>query len=154
RSRRFAPERASAPIEIETRRRSAAKPKRGIPGHAKTAVLPRQRSAQTDDRPVTRPSPGRNQTLSLRTRLRRLARVSGPVRIPEAEAAENRVLVVAAPAARWQLVELVDAAAAEHDLVRLDRGDEALDGLEDGTLPFLLAELLQAALADVVLERL
>src|SRR5579862_378035 len=65
--------------------------------------------------------------------LGRLARPGDPVRIPETEPAEKRVLVVAATAAGRQLVELVDTAAAEHDLVRLDGRDEPVDRVEDGT---------------------
>ena len=47
---------------------------------------------------------------------------------------------------------LFGLASAEHDIVRLHRGRELLDRLEDGCLPLLLAPLLPCASAHVVLE--
>src|SRR5438034_6785454 len=77
----------------------------------------------------------------------------GAVRVPEAEAAEEGVLVRAQANVGRQLAELRRIAAAEDDVVRLHRRAEALDRLDDRRAPFLLAEPLPRVLADVVLER-
>src|SRR5206468_10343887 len=72
---------------------------------------------------------------------------------PEAEPAEERVLVVSEAAVRRELVQLSGVAAAEHDVVRLQRVRQVLDRLEDRLPPALEAAVLEPALADVVLER-
>src|SRR5262249_57684582 len=47
--------------------------------------------------------------------------------LPEAKAPEKGACVVAGAAAWRQRIELVDVAAAEDDVLRLERGDEAGD---------------------------
>ena len=74
-------------------------------------------------------------------------------RVPEAKAAEERELVVPALRVRRQFVELLDAAAPDHDVVGLHRVSQQLDHLEHELAPLLLPPLLERALADVVLER-
>src|SRR5262249_1123260 len=72
---------------------------------------------------------------------------------PEAEAAEERVLVVPEPAVRRQLSEVGCVTAAEDDVLGQKCGGEVLDGLENRLLPVLVAMFLERVLADVVLER-
>src|SRR5439155_14715784 len=64
------------------------------------------------------------------------------------------VLVGAASTPRRELVQLVDPAAAEHDVVRLYRRGQPLDDREHRLPPLLRADAPAGPLADVVLERL
>src|SRR4029453_10637823 len=73
--------------------------------------------------------------------------------LPEAEAADERVVVAAEADIRGGLVELLRVAPAEHDVIRLDRGAEPFNGLHHGLTPFLLAESLEPTLSNIVLER-
>src|SRR5262249_10805424 len=80
------------------------------------------------------------------------ARPHRPRRVPpHAEAAFERIGVVANAAPRRQLFQVLDVPAAEHDVVGLERGDEALDHITDMLPPLLLAPLLQPAVTHVVL---
>src|SRR4051794_23316095 len=72
--------------------------------------------------------------------------------LPQAEAAEEGVLVVAQAAALRQCLQLLGIAAAEHDVVGDEGCLETADDIVDCFLPPLLAQPLQAADADVVLE--
>src|SRR6188472_595849 len=72
---------------------------------------------------------------------------------PEPEAAEERVLVRADPADGGELSDALGIPAAEHDVLRLERGDEPVDRLQHRLPPALLAKTVASPLADVVLER-
>src|SRR4030095_16689762 len=65
----------------------------------------------------------------------------------------ERVGVVAELSAGRQLLELLGVAASEHDVLGHQRAAQALDDLGDRLAPARLAEALQSAQADVVLER-
>src|SRR5437899_12863714 len=73
--------------------------------------------------------------------------------VPEAEAAEESVRVVAEPGSRWKLRELRRVSTADHDLVRLERCPEALEHVQHVLPPALLAVALEPPDADVILER-
>src|SRR5205814_10459726 len=76
-----------------------------------------------------------------------------PRAVPEAEAAEESVLVVAEPGSRWKLLELRRVSTADHDLVRLERCTEACDHVQHVLPPAPLAVALEPSDADVILER-
>src|SRR5262245_9503761 len=73
--------------------------------------------------------------------------------LPEAKASEKGVCVVAGAAAWRQRIELVDVAAAEDDVLRLERGDEASDDVLDVTPPLRQPMSFQSVQSDVRLER-
>src|SRR5579862_172110 len=77
-----------------------------------------------------------------------------PSRIPEAEASEEGVLVVAAPASLRELGKFVRPAASDHHFVGFEGGREPLHRLEHRLAPRLLAVLRERSFADVVLEGL
>src|SRR5262249_35033876 len=72
---------------------------------------------------------------------------------PEAKAPEKGACVVAGAAAWRQRIELVDVAAAEDDVLRLERGDEAGDDVLDVAPPLSEPVRLQRVKPDVLLER-
>src|SRR5258708_3869358 len=72
--------------------------------------------------------------------------------LPEAEAAQEGVFVVAQAAPLRQGLQFLGVAAAEHDVVGDEGGLETADDIVDRLLPPLLAQTLEAANADVVLE--
>src|SRR5207244_4276120 len=74
-----------------------------------------------------------------------------PRAVPEAEATEEGVLVVAEPGSRWKLLELRRVSTADHDLVRLERCTEACDHVQNVRPPALLASALEPSYADVIL---
>src|SRR5262249_13208327 len=78
---------------------------------------------------------------------------SPPGAVPEAEATEEGVRVVAEPGSRWELLELRGASTADHDLVRLERGTERRDDVQPGLPPALPAVALEPPDADIILER-
>src|SRR5262245_30465970 len=73
--------------------------------------------------------------------------------LPEAKAPEKGVCVVAGAAAWRQRLELVDIAAAEDDVLRLERGDEATDDVLDVASPLDEPVRLESLQSDVLLER-
>src|SRR5579864_7112162 len=72
---------------------------------------------------------------------------------PAAKRAQKRVVVRTQPRVRRQFAEPARVAAAEHDVVGLERGAEQLDSLADEPLPAPAAIALEPLLAEVVLER-
>jgi hypothetical protein len=73
---------------------------------------------------------------------------------PQAEAALERAVVVAAADVGRQIPDETDVAAPEHDVFGGDGGAETLGRVHHGGLPRFVAERLASALAAVVLERL
>src|SRR5262245_64008913 len=73
--------------------------------------------------------------------------------LPEAKASEKGVCVVAGAAAWRQRIELMDVAAAEDDVLRLERGDEASDDVLDVAPPLRQPTSFQSVQSDVRLER-
>src|SRR5581483_6251905 len=86
--------------------------------------------------------------------LRSFGNPRGRVLVPEEEAPAERILVRAEPHVLRQLVDELRVAAAEHDVVRLQRGRERGDRSDDILAPALLAAALEGGVADVFLERL
>src|SRR4029453_2907583 len=72
--------------------------------------------------------------------------------LPQAKTPEECVRVVAGAAARWQRVQLVDVAASEHDVLRLERGHQTTDDVLHIAPPLPEPVRLQSAQADVLLE--
>src|SRR6266545_7838411 len=72
--------------------------------------------------------------------------------LPQAKTPEEGVGVVAGPAAWRQPVELVDVAAPEDDVLRLERGDETTDDVLDVAPPLREAVGLQRGHSHVRLE--
>src|ERR1700694_590313 len=70
---------------------------------------------------------------------------------PETKSADERIGFVAFAATRRGLLQLVDVAASDHDVLWLEGGDQACDHVRDMSPPFLLAVPLQSATADIVL---
>ena len=90
-----------------------------------------------------------------RVRMQRLPRRGhGPLVGPDAEPAFEGAVVVAEPDAWRQLGEEAHVPAAEDDVLGRHGRAEQFRGLEDHSLPLRFAELAQAVLAGVVLERL
>ena len=71
--------------------------------------------------------------------------------LPHEESAPERIRVVAQPATGRQLLEYLSVAAAEHNIVGLERGDQSVNHVKNVLPPLFLASLLQSALADIVL---
>src|ERR1700742_2027122 len=90
----------------------------------------------------------------------RLARLGSPCLaslgqagiFPESEAADKGVGVLAQLALARTRVEFVGVAAADDDVVGLDRGRQALDDIVDVSCPFPFAVALQSGGADEILE--
>src|SRR5262245_20641371 len=99
-------------------------------------------SAQSPAGPlsVVRPRPGPYSRSRPRRRL-----------LPHPEPAQERVAVAAEPRAGRHAFEELDVSAAEHHVVHLERGAQALDHVLDAAPPLPAAPGLQPALADVVL---
>src|SRR5579863_3277316 len=76
-----------------------------------------------------------------------------PRRAPQLEAAEESVLVVAEPDVFRELLELAGIAAADHHIVRLERGHQPFDHLRHLVAPLLRSEALQSRGANIVLVR-
>src|SRR5262249_44110480 len=76
-----------------------------------------------------------------------------PRAVPEAEATNESVRVVAEPGSRWKVLELRRVPTADHDLVRLERCTKARDHVEHVLPPAPLAVPLEPPDADVILER-
>src|SRR5438132_2630997 len=74
------------------------------------------------------------------------------VGIPEPKAAEERIRVVAEAATGRELVELFSVAAAEYDVVGLERNRERGDDFVHVSTPALLAATLERGFTDVLLE--
>ena len=72
--------------------------------------------------------------------------------LPQAHAAAEGILVVAAAHAVRQLLQALGVAAAEHDVVGFEGVAQALDHVEHRLAPLAVAAALTPALADVVLE--
>src|SRR5689334_8804981 len=72
---------------------------------------------------------------------------------PHAEAAEKGIFIVAEPSAGGPAFELLDVAAAQHHGIHDERGAKTGGDILDVALPFVAADALQAALADVILKR-
>jgi hypothetical protein len=87
---------------------------------------------------------------------RSLQQASRPHRalLPQPEAALEGVAVGAAADFSRQFVDLVGVAAAEHDVIGLQRGEQALEHVIDLALPFFPAEALERGGADALLEGL
>src|SRR3989442_2350724 len=79
-------------------------------------------------------------------------RWAGGDAVPEAEAAEERVGVVAEPAAGREPPELRRIPATNDDVVRIERRPQALRHVEHALAPARLAMTLEPPDADVVLE--
>src|SRR5262245_44327476 len=73
--------------------------------------------------------------------------------LPEAKAPEKGVCVVASAAAWRQRIELADVAAAEDDVLRLERGAEASDDVLDVTPPLRQPMSFQSVQSGVRLDR-
>src|SRR6185436_19601575 len=74
--------------------------------------------------------------------------------LPQSESSQECVRVRPRPCPVRKLAQFLCVAAAEDDVLRLQRVLETGDDFGHGLRPFLLAEAIEAALADVVLERL
>src|SRR6202007_2425066 len=74
--------------------------------------------------------------------------------LPQPKSALERVGVGAEADLARQLLDLVDVSAAQHDVIRLQRCEQALQDVVDRALPFLLADALERRGADALLERL
>src|SRR5439155_1003528 len=72
--------------------------------------------------------------------------------VPQAEATDERVRVVHESSSGWQRLELRGVPAADHDLVRLERGAETRDHVQHVLAPVLLPVALEPSDADIVLE--
>src|SRR5438552_18304725 len=70
------------------------------------------------------------------------------IRVPEAEAAGERVLVGAESSIRRQGIQLLRVAAPEHDIVRLQCRAQLADRVRDVEAPTLLTSLLETGGAD------
>src|ERR1700693_2863752 len=66
---------------------------------------------------------------------------------PQAQAAGERVLVVAQARCRWQLLHAHGVAASQHDVVGLERRLQLCDDVAHGFAPFLVAAAFAAAVA-------
>src|SRR5262249_29799827 len=73
--------------------------------------------------------------------------------LPETLAADERVRVVAGAAAGRQRFQLVNVAAPEHDVRRLEGGDQTRDDILDVAPPLREPVRLEPMQADVLLER-
>src|SRR5881397_2039903 len=74
--------------------------------------------------------------------------------LPQSKSALERIGVGAEADLARQLVDLVGVAAAQHDVIRLQCGKQALQDVIDRALPFLPANALEGCVADALLERL
>src|SRR5580704_4151852 len=72
---------------------------------------------------------------------------------PQTQAAGERVLVVAQARGRRQLLQAHGVAAAQHDVVGLERRLQPCDDVAHGLAPFLVAAAFAAAFAHVILVR-
>src|SRR5206468_1076126 len=109
--------------------------------------------APSRDRRASRPGSARAPTRQRCPRRGPSSMPRHPRAVPEAEATEESVLVVAEPGSRWKLRELRRVSTADHDLVRLERCPEALEHVQHVLPPALLAVALEPPDADVILER-
>src|SRR5438445_4714188 len=113
----------------------------------------RRRRAPSRDRRASRPGSARAPTRRRSPRRGPSSMPRHPPVVPEAEATEEGVLVVAEPGSRRKLLELRRVSTADHDLVRLERCTEACDHVQHVRPPALLAVALEPSDADVILER-
>src|SRR5580698_11224096 len=62
--------------------------------------------------------------------------------LPHQKSALESIRVVAEPASRWQLVQYLSVAAAEHNIIGLERGDQSGHHIKNVLPPHFLAESL------------
>src|SRR5262245_31702520 len=71
---------------------------------------------------------------------------------PKSKSSSKGVCVVACPAKSREPFQFVNVSATEHDLVRLERSDEALYDIFNEAPPFPSAKSFQSTKTDIVLE--
>lgn len=77
-----------------------------------------------------------------------------PASIPHAKPADERVGVGTLTRSGWNLLQLLDVAASQHDVVGRRRRLQILHDVRHGDRPLLLAEALEPAETQIVFERL
>src|SRR5215831_13234036 len=73
--------------------------------------------------------------------------------LPQPKSTTKRVVVIAWAGTRWQRIEPLDIAAADHGVVGLEGGNQASHDVANVEAPFLLAVALESAPTHIVLIR-